>query len=73
MKNELSMRVNCDSSELDAAIAKLDAVIMKAKQAEALGVPTSFVGEAVVASAFLTTLTEKKTVSRRSLFMWWRR
>jgi len=65
---ELSVRINCDSSELDTALAKLDLLVAKASKANELGVlPVGML------AATIATQADARVVSRRNLLFWWRR
>jgi hypothetical protein len=59
---DLAVTIGCDTSEIDAALTKLDLLMAKAQQAQALGVLPVIAGAAGAASAAART-----TVTRRGL------
>ena len=63
---QLEVKVHCDSSQLDSALEKLDLLIKKAEQAQALGaVPDGTVLTASILGIAAASTT--KRVSRRGL------
>ena len=58
----LELKISCDTSEVDAALAKVEALIQRTEHAKSIGVPVAALG---IAAA--TVVGSSAPVSRRSL------
>jgi len=67
MTDDLHVKIGCDSSELDAAMMKLEKLNALAREANRLGALP-----AALAVTSVITQAEQKRLSRRGLIFFWR-
>jgi hypothetical protein len=67
MKSDFTVKISCDTSELDAALTKVDLLVSKTEDAVRQGLlPVGML-------AALAIQVEAKKTTRRDLLFWWRR